>query len=667
MRGSALPALLFLLCLAGRAEAQMPSVEAYGRLPAIADVSISPNGQRVALALSDAQGQGSVAIVNLDRPSEVRSFRVAEGEQLRGVNWADDERVSYSISRTFRPGQILPPGVMFRGNPRRVDYWRTGLIDVQSGRVEIVTTNEDFPWADAGSSLIAPIEDDPGYGRLIGSDRGEPRIWRINLSNARVSAATPRGTNENTVGFQIDERGNAYARFDSDEETNRWRMFIYDGNQPRLLIEDESEFGEPITIVGLMPDNRIIAHDRGDGDFYNLYIVDRVTGERTLFRSRDNTDMLGTADDPWTRRAVGVIWSADRDNVEYMESDLQAVSDRIDEILNGSFVDIITWSRDRQRFIVYAERGLDGGGYYVYERNADRIRLLGLRYPELQSAAGGERQSITYRARDGARIPAYLTFPAGAERRNLPLVLLVHGGPHARDSFTFDWWASFLASRGYLVLQPNFRGSTGFGKAWEEAGRRQWGGLMQTDVEDGVAALIRSGVVDPARVCIVGASYGGYAALAGATLTPDRYSCAVAVAPVSDLEMFLRESQRQTGGEDSMTSDWWRASIGDREEDRARIRAVSPANLADRVQAPVLLVHGTDDIVVPIAHSRLMRDRLERAGRTVRYVELSGDDHWLSDAPTRIQMLRELDSFLGQHLRRASVDVDPQNEIPTAN
>ena len=174
------------------------------------------------------------------------------------------------------------------------------------------------------------------------------------------------------------------------------------------------------------------------------------------------------------------------------------------------------------------------------------------------------------------QIPAYLTLPVGLEPKKLPLVLLVHGGPHARDDFTFNWWASFLASRGYAVLQPNFRGSTGYGYDWFNAGRKGWGdGVMQTDVEDGVAALVKAGYVDAARICIVGGSYGGYAALVGATVTPEHYACAASINGLRDPERMLNDAQR--GGSTSMGAEWWRKSMGsDMDHLRKVRRSVMP-------------------------------------------------------------------------------------------
>jgi dipeptidyl aminopeptidase/acylaminoacyl peptidase len=656
-------AVLASWALAVPAAAQTPPpVEAFGRLPAVADAAISPDGRRVALATNQSDGQSAVLIVNLDRPSERTGYAAGEDMQLRGVTWADNERVAYLVSQTFHPGQVLPAGMYFTGRPRRIDYYRWATINTTTGRAEVLTTNEENPWADQGASLISPIEGDPGHARMIGRtlslERTNAVLFRVNLDSGRARPQGVYGVNRDTVDFIVGRDGAVAGRLDTDRETNRWRLFTYDGETPRLLLEGVSRYGEPLSVVGLLPDGRFVSVETSDTGFLSLYAIDRSNGEVELLHQPENGDISGALADPWTREIVGVGWNAVENEELYFDPVLQSARDAVIAAAPGAAVNLVTWSQDRSRFIVYIERGLDGGAYYLFDRAASSLRLLAPRYPDLVQANLGERQSITYRARDGVRIPAYLTLPPGAERQDLPLVLLVHGGPHnVRDTMDFDWWATFLAARGYAVLQPNYRGSGGYGDAWEEAGRGQWGGRMQTDVEDGVTALVRAGMVDESRVCIVGASYGGYAALAGATLTPDRYRCAVSVAGVSDLGLMLTRTERESGGDDSLSSDWWRASIGDRQEDRERIRSVSPANLAARAQAPILLIHGTDDTVVPIEQSRRMQRALESAGKNVRFVELRGDDHWLSDAPTRIQMLREIEGFLAQHLR-GQVNVD---------
>ncbi len=657
MRTGLLAAFVGLVATAAQAQTTQAPVEAFGRLPAIADAAISPDGRHIALARNDAQGLASIAIIDVDDPAHATSFSVHEREQLRSVSWADDTHVAYIVSRTFRPREVLPPGVEFVGHPGRVDYWRTGLVDTQSNRSIVLRINGRDDWSYNGAQLIAPIEGDPGFGRMFVGTRRAPALYRVDLNTGRTTFISVNGGGEQTLGYDLDEHGSPLARYDSDEETNHWKIFLYNGQTPHLVMEDTSEYGAPPSIEGLLPDGRVIGSDRPEtGGYYTLFIVDRETGERTPFFARDGLDVSNAIRDPWTRRIVGAEWDAERPEAHYFDADLQGIYDHLTALAQGDYTSIQSWSRDRRRFLLYIEHGLDGGGYYIYERGANRAYLVGYRYPELQSTLRGERQSITYRARDGVRIPAYLTYPDVADRHNLPLILLVHGGPHARDDFGFDWWSAFLASRGFAVLQPNYRGSTGYGRAWEEAGRRQWGGLMQTDVEDGVAALVRAGIVDQRRVCIVGASYGGYAALAGATLTPDRYTCAASIAGVSDLNLMLARTEQRTGGDDSMASDWWRLSIGDASADRERIRAVSPINSAERVHIPMLIVHGTDDIVVPIEQSRRMRDRLRGAGKDVTYVELPNDDHWLSDAATRTQMLRELDSFLRRSLPNIVID-----------
>jgi dipeptidyl aminopeptidase/acylaminoacyl peptidase len=657
-----------LMAWGGLAHAQSSlPVEAFGRLPAIADAAISPDGTKVAIAQFN-DGVAAVVVIDIDRRERVYAGQIPDADtQLRGVGWADNERVTFLASITVMPNRALPAGIVFQGAVRRLNYFRTGVINITTREMNYMITNPERPWADFGSPVVAPIEGDDGYGRMYGyGPGGTRRVFRANLDTGDVREFDVIGANRDTIFYVLDERGDAVIRADSEERSNRWRIFTYDGDQPRLLMEDVSEDGRPIPVVGLFPDDRlgVIGLD-ATREREQLRAINRQTGASEVLYEREvRGDLDGAVRDPWTRRIVGVQWTDERVQQRFFDADLQRIADAIAPLFAGEAI-IDSWSRDRRRFLVYGEQGLGGGGYYVYDATRNTLLDVGRRYPELaanEAAVASARNSITFRARDGVRIPAYLTLPPGdAEARNLPLVLLVHGGPGngSRDTLAFDWWAAFLASRGYAVLQPNFRGSGGYGRVWEEAGWRQWGGLMQTDVEDGVAALVRAGIADPARVCIVGASYGGYAALAGATITPDRYRCAVSIAGVSDPEAMLDSVTNLTGTRSSVT-DYWRLSIG---EDRDAIRAISPINLVDRVRIPILLMHGTDDTVVPIQQSRMIERRLQSAGKEVQFIELTGDDHWLSDQATRVQMLRELERFLAQHLRPVAVEVGPE-EIP---
>jgi dipeptidyl aminopeptidase/acylaminoacyl peptidase len=281
--------------------------------------------------------------------------------------------------------------------------------------------------------------------------------------------------------------------------------------------------------------------------------------------------------------------------------------------------------------------------YYLVDFQTHTAEIVGEEYPALATAKLGEVSTISYKARDGQDIPAYLTLPPGAEPHGLPLVVLPHGGPESRDYPTFDWWAQFLASRGYAVLKPQFRGSTGFGEAFRKAGYRQWGGLMQDDVSDGVAAMISRGIADPKRVCIVGASYGGYAALAGAAFTPSLYKCAVSINGVSNLPEMLGYLLRREG-----PVSYWREHVGD-SFDPALV-AKSPGHAAQGITAAILLMHATNDTVVPFRQSEGMARALKFENKPAELIELRAEDHWLSQGETRIRMLRALEKFLAANL-----------------
>jgi dipeptidyl aminopeptidase/acylaminoacyl peptidase len=275
--------------------------------------------------------------------------------------------------------------------------------------------------------------------------------------------------------------------------------------------------------------------------------------------------------------------------------------------------------------------------------NTARVMPLGDVYAGLSQTLPTTR--ITYEAADGLKIPAYLTLPAGKLATKLPLIVFPHGGPASRDSAEFDWWTQAMAAQGYAVLRPNYRGST-LTQSFVEAGYGQWGRKMQTDLSDGVRYLAKQGTIDPSRVCIVGASYGGYAALAGVTLDPGVYRCAVSVAGISDLKrMLVWEKEREFGG-DHIGTRYWTRYMGVKGPNDPLLDEISPIKHIDQVTVPVMLIHGKDDTVVAFEQSEFMFKALQKANKPVQLVTLKKEDHKLSRSETRLLMLQSSIAFL---------------------
>jgi dipeptidyl aminopeptidase/acylaminoacyl peptidase len=309
----------------------------------------------------------------------------------------------------------------------------------------------------------------------------------------------------------------------------------------------------------------------------------------------------------------------------------------LERALAGYRIHLESWSADFSKAIVFTDSKNDSGTYWVVDFATGKANELGYAYPGVNEGDVGPTRMIAYKAADGLSLEGVLTTPPGVDPKSLPLVVIPHGGPHARDDPGFDWLAQAFAVRGYAVFQPNYRGSSGYNQAFVDAAAGEVGRKMQTDVSDGVAHLAAQGLIDPKRVCIVGASFGGYTALAGVTMQKGIYRCAVSYSGVfnlSEMTSPATAARRQ-----------WIVLAGS----PPQMRQVSPSERAGEADAPVLLIHGKLDTVVPVEQSREMERALRRAGKPVQIIELEGEDHNLSMSATRTAMLKAAVEFVERH------------------
>jgi dipeptidyl aminopeptidase/acylaminoacyl peptidase len=338
-------------------------------------------------------------------------------------------------------------------------------------------------------------------------------------------------------------------------------------------------------------------------------------------------------------RVVGVSYEIDTAHTVYFDPDIKKLMSALSRALPNQTVSLIDASVDEQVLLLFAGSDDDPGVFYVLDRASMKLRTILVARDELEGVKLAKVRPVSYPAADGTLIPGYLTLPPGKENsKGLPAIVLPHGGPSARDHWGFDWLSQYFASRGFAVLQPNFRGSAGYGEAWlRDNGFKSWRGAIG-DVLDAGHWLIAQGIADPAKLSVVGWSYGGYAALQSAVTEPGLFNAVIAIAPVTDLES-TKEEHRHYSDYDLLIQ-----MIGD----GPHVREGSPARNADKIKVPVLLFHAALDVNVGIRQSRMMAEHLTKAGMKNELVTWDDLDHQLDDSNARAQMLRKADQFLRQ-------------------
>lgn len=601
--------------------------------PVWTELALSPDGARIAAAEKTADRERLIVF----QASGADRKPVYYEPNMRGIariDWAGSNKLIVTSTLTFSLGGIT------------IALSNLSLLDLQTGKQRAFDTEN----ATISAGQVLHI-DPQGKWALVAAQKsigGTPWVRRIELDTGAstiVEKARP-----NVWNWFADSAGLIRAGIAYDDD--RWTVWYRNrAGAPLEKIRSPNMKGISGTI-----DNMYFVAGEDTGAIVTNAKSDRFAAYRFDFRSGEigeviyehpQVDVTDIVPNPATRKIAGVSYEDDRARVAWLEPAMQIVQTRLDKALPGLDNRVIDRSADGNRLLIWSSSASDPGTYYLFDQAAKRMEAILKPHERLADVRLTPVKPIRYTARDGTGIPGYLTLPMGKPERDLPLILMPHGGPFARDHWAYDPFVQFLASRGYAVLQPNFRGSTGYGKRFVEQGFGQWGRKMQDDVDDGVDWLVKSGMVDPKRVCVMGTSYGGYVSLWGAIRNPEKYRCAVSLAGVTDLPGMLRYDRRAFNAPRYFRQ-WQDRVRGDSDTD---LKALSPLAQAARMTVPVLIGHGLLDYNVPVEQAQKMVDTLNKRknGQEVAWVVYKNEGHGLDRSENLADFLTRLETFLTRH------------------
>jgi dipeptidyl aminopeptidase/acylaminoacyl peptidase len=647
-------ALLAAAVLPVYAHAQSAEARKFGAREIVRDVSISPDGKRVAMVVATGtRGTGLVVSTPDGKLKPILNYTGADEIELTSCSWSTGDRLVCTLVGIVGDGGGLGAvSRMFAVNSDGSNVRELSAPQRHGQLYERAFGGAILDWLpdeqDSAVLVLRQYVPEQGTGTLVAQSReglGVERIDTLKRRPVEVAKATAadfitdgHGTTRVMAtrpllgtGYYGNDVVYKYRRVGSKDweslSTVTYNGYLFSGFLPYAVDRDL---------------NVAYGFDNADGRQGLFKIALDGSMKRELVLARPDVDVDGLVRIGRGQRVIGASYSTEQRQVSYFDPQIKALTGALAKALKGMPILAVTdASADEKKLVIFAGNDTDPGHYYLLDRDTKQMAEISTVRPELVGATLASVKAIKYKAADGTEVPAYLTLPPGSDGKNLPAIVMPHGGPSARDEWGFDWLSQFFAARGYAVIQPNYRGSSGYGERWfKENGFRSWKTAMG-DVNDAGRWLIAQGITSPDKLAIVGWSYGGYAALQSSLLDPDLFKAIVAVAPVTDLERLADDLK--SGSSDGQVRD----IVGN----GALQQEASPAKHAEQIKAPVLLFHGDKDLNVALAQSELMASRLRGAGKSVEFVEYKGLDHQLDDSEVRTQMLDKIDRFLRTNMK----------------
>lgn len=631
--------------------AQPLSVEEFFKRPDYSHMDLSPDGKRAAAIVRGAP-HDSLAVIDLDKRA-VRQVARFEDADILVFHWTNNQRLLLGVGEAY----------LATGERRFYGWWAVNAdgsdlhaINTQENpggtgtRLRNLAENFSATW---GFEYLGP-DPDGGDNIVITARkrRGLLDVYRYNTRTGEMTLLSDDRPARNITVWRTDRNAVPRLAVSYDEDTGITTMWYRDAAGPLWTKLDEGKDSElKVFPIAFDYDNRTLYVGANTADKMAIYRYDfekRRPGER-IARHLD-VDMGTITFSRTQRKVLGFPYNADKPGYIWLDEHVARIQQTVNGALPNSVNEVHVADENPVRAMIVTHSDVAPQEFYLLDMEKKSLVKFASSRPWIKPREMSERKFVRYKARDGMEIPAYLTLPRQSSGKNLPLVVEIHGGPWVgKQRWGFNADAQFLASRGYAVLQPDFRGTRGYGWRHYSASFGEWGLSMQDDITDGVEWLIREGIVAKDRICLMGASYGGYAALWGLMKTPDLYRCGIAAFPVTAIEQLFdfnvnarfRSAWYQLGG---------KIRVGDPEKDRDKFRKVSPLYQTDLLKAPILLVYGGADEVTPVKYGNAFRSALERSGKKYEWVVYPKEAHGLNVDENRFDFYRRVETFLKLHL-----------------